>query len=134
MRDEEEREMQYDQDMSTKQYWDRVAAERAERPERPISKLEVLYKQAANTDASPKMLDQVAQAREQIAVLERAAKATENARWTREITIVRRQAWNEAIQDTQYHTRSGSVLTGKVEMALGYQMDALKRQIARHNL
>jgi len=65
----------------------------------------------------------------------RTGQAGAAARWTRDVTIARRAAWNAALQNPAYRTTTGkSVLVGKIVSALGFTAEELKTAVARHGL
>lgn len=116
-----------------REYWDRKARDMAEKPRPPIDKAHHLRRIAINSDTSPTMQTLRAEARRKIDVIERWAQAAEDAEWTREATITRRADWNRAINDPQYRA-GNSILTGKVEMALGFTHRGLVTAVKRHKL
>lgn len=54
--------------------------------------------------------------------------------WTREVTIERRQAWNDAVRSGRYTTPSGKPHVANIIKAVGFHMDDLKHYIAHHGL
>jgi len=131
--------------MSTRQYWDDLAAARGADKEaaqkfaqsregqfaelHKTTRIDLAESWEPEQDAARKEA-----AMAEIAEIEAEKQAEENAIWTREETIARRKAWNAAVQSPKYQTRRGVVLVSKVVWDLGYDAAALKRHIARHGL
>lgn len=57
----------------------------------------------------------------------------EDAEWTREVTVARKEAWNRAVKEKKYRA-GGVVFVTAIERDLGFNFATLKRQVARWQL
>jgi len=89
----------------------------------------ILYTDAFTGDAA-----QAAAVRAEIDRLNAEAQTAEDAIWTKEETMARREKWNAAARSGNYTTRTGGALLGKLEGDMGFRATTLKRHIQRHGL
>ncbi len=129
-------------EMSTKAYWDRKAANLKTDIEADREYLRSLpgrlemAERRLNVVTSDSYVYTDAERAEALAAIEAIhaeMQTQEDAEWDRETTIARRAAWNAAVQDRKY--RAGkTVLVGKIQQVLGFGPEVLRRQVARHRL
>jgi hypothetical protein len=60
--------------------------------------------------------------------------SAEQDEWTREATIARRAAWNDAVKSGRHLNNNGTVHMASLTAAMGFSLEDLRRSVKRHGL
>jgi len=132
-------------DSSFADHWDRKAATRKIESNRKPVASEVIARTQNQIDGlqndtnmwGKDHSDEIAHLEARITELHQAsaqeqmtAQEQEDAEWTPETTAARRAIWNARVQAPGFRVRDKM----RLEIELGFTLDALKRQVTRHEL